>query len=88
MHKTGYSRNDLIGVALDVYDDDPHGYGCDGGPHCPRCRLAVAKGLLDYRHKMPDMWGDEMLRSATSGLPHRTPWTKTEADAALEEMRQ
>jgi hypothetical protein len=80
---TTYDRGDVIRRALQITATDTAGFVCDGGPHCPRCRMAEAVTELTAECGLPFDWGDDTLRIAASGLPEMLPWGKVEADEVL-----
>ena len=75
-----WDLKDLADEAMLITDDE---YPCAGGPHCPRCRVAIAQEHLNTRFELPFDHGDGMVMLFVAGLPKRVPWSKEESDAEI-----
>lgn len=76
-----YDISDVIERAIKIVDDSP----CDGGPYCPRCRIATAVTQLDDEFDTPHGFGDGIIISLTRGIPRKV-WSKHESNDVLREM--
>ena len=78
-----YEAGDLIERALTLTAKENPTARCDGGPHCPRCRLAQAKTQLEDELELSFTYGDDILFDLCGGLPHRPNWPKSDSDDVL-----